>query len=178
MSKLISKLFGSRKAWHMIKEDFRGWCEWPGAKRPHSILTFLRFFRWPEYRVVLGGRLKQCGLPGKLLAAIVKIRTRHLNLYIHRMQNIGAGFRIMHGYSTIVNAQQIGENCCVSQNVTIGWSKSGLPSIGDNVNIYAGAIVVGGIRLGDNCTIGAGAVVTKDVPKGACVVGNPAKVVE
>ena len=49
-------------------------------------------------------------------------------------------------------------------------------TIGENVWIGGGAIVLPGVTVGDNAIIGAGAVVTKDVPAGATVVGNPARV--
>lgn len=48
--------------------------------------------------------------------------------------------------------------------------------IGANVWIGAGAIVVPGVTVGDDAIIGAGAVVTRNVPAGATVVGNPARV--
>jgi len=48
--------------------------------------------------------------------------------------------------------------------------------IGRNVWIAAGAIVIGGVRVGDDAVVAAGAVVTKDVPAGALVAGNPARV--
>ncbi|MBR0445885.1 MAG: hypothetical protein IIX23_01180 [Oscillospiraceae bacterium] len=53
-----------------------------------------------------------------------------------------------------------------------------IPIIGDNVTVYAGAIIVGGIKIGKNATIGAGAVVTKDVPDNATVVGAPMRVIK
>jgi maltose O-acetyltransferase len=48
--------------------------------------------------------------------------------------------------------------------------------IGHNVWIGGGAIVLPGVTVGDDAVIGAGSVVTRDVPPGAVVVGNPAKV--
>jgi maltose O-acetyltransferase len=48
-------------------------------------------------------------------------------------------------------------------------------TIGRNVWIGGGAIILPGITVGDDAVIGAGAVVTKDVPQGATVVGNPAR---
>ncbi len=49
--------------------------------------------------------------------------------------------------------------------------------IGRNVWIGGGAIILPGVTVGDDAILGAGAVVTRDVPKGATVVGNPARVV-
>ena len=48
--------------------------------------------------------------------------------------------------------------------------------IGRNVWIGGGAIVLPGVAVGDDAVIGAGSVVTRDVPAGATVVGNPARV--
>lgn len=44
--------------------------------------------------------------------------------------------------------------------------------------IYAGAKVVGGVRVGNNVTIGANAVVTKDIPDNSVVGGVPAKIIK
>lgn len=49
-------------------------------------------------------------------------------------------------------------------------------SIGRNVWIGGGAIILPGVRIGDDALIGAGSVVTRDVPAGATVVGNPARI--
>ncbi len=94
---------------------------------------------------------------------------------------IGKGLAIWHGYGSVIHCNQIGENCSIYQNVTIGkggYKGNGtqLPNIGNNVAIYAGAIVIGGITIGDNCEIGAGAVVTKDVPPHSTVIGNPMRI--
>jgi len=43
--------------------------------------------------------------------------------------------------------------------------------------IGAGAVVLPGLTIGENAVVGAGAVVTHDVPAGATVVGNPARIV-
>lgn len=49
-------------------------------------------------------------------------------------------------------------------------------TIEDRVWIGGGAILLPGITIGREAIVGAGAVVTKDVPAGARVVGNPARV--
>lgn len=50
-------------------------------------------------------------------------------------------------------------------------------TIGRNVWIGGGAIVLGGVSVGDNAVIGAGAVVVRDVPADVVVAGNPARVI-
>ena len=50
-------------------------------------------------------------------------------------------------------------------------------SIGENVWIGGGAIILPGVKICDEAVIGAGAVVTKDVPARAVVGGSPAKLI-
>jgi|GEM_PF-5302163 len=61
---------------------------------------------------------------------------------------------------------KIGENCRIQQNVTIGVKRDTDPlaTIGNNVLIGAGAIILGGVTIGDNATIAAGSIVLEDVP--------------
>ncbi len=96
---------------------------------------------------------------------------------------VGHGLRILHGQGLVVNnGAVIGSNCTMRQGVTIGdktigsgrWSDS--PRLDDNVDVGAHAQIIGPIRLGANSVIGAGAVVVSDVPSGAAVAGNPARV--
>ena len=93
--------------------------------------------------------------------------------------NTGAGFMLIHGYGTVINgACKIGRNCTVLHGVTIGTNQYGCPTIGDNVYIGAGAILIGGIHVGNNVKIGAGTVVVNDVPDNCTVVGPKAYVVK
>ncbi len=95
---------------------------------------------------------------------------------------IGEGFRIDHNYC-VIRVQKAGKNLTVRNGVTIGKGKRKEnqtfihPVIGDNVDIYANAVVFGGIHIGSNVNIGAGAVVNKDVPDCCTVVGNPMRII-
>ncbi|MHA6794082.1 sugar O-acetyltransferase [Pseudonocardia bannensis] len=50
-------------------------------------------------------------------------------------------------------------------------------TIGDNVWLGGGVIVLPGVSIGEDTVVGAGAVVTRDLPAGVVAVGNPARVV-
>jgi serine O-acetyltransferase len=94
--------------------------------------------------------------------------------------SIGSEFYIGHFGNIIINASAvIGNNCNISQGVTIGVSgkthNRGVPVIGDNVYIGANAVIAGKIRVGDNVVIGANTFVNKDVESNITVLGVPAK---
>jgi acetyltransferase-like isoleucine patch superfamily enzyme len=55
--------------------------------------------------------------------------------------------------------------------------RMGAVVIGDDVFLGASAIILKGVTIGDGAVVGAGAVVVRDVPPGAVVAGNPARVV-
>lgn len=86
-----------------------------------------------------------------------------------------------HGGIVIHGAAVIGDDCMIRHGVTIGNAGRadplGAPTIGNRVEIGAGAKILGRIMLGDDVIVGANAVVTRDVPPGAVVGGVPAKVI-
>lgn len=120
---------------------------------------------------------------GWIYIALYKVVTEYiLGVEIHWRATIGPGLTVFHGYGLVINsAAQIGKGCVLRHGVTIGVKKThgnvGAPTIGDNVDIGASAIIIGPISVGDECVIGAGAVVVKDLYSGSVVVGNPARVV-
>ena len=95
---------------------------------------------------------------------------------------IGHSFYIGHFGGIILNAEVvIGNNCNISQGVTIGVSGTlenrGVPIIGNNVYIGANSVVVGQIIVQDDVLIGACSLVNSNIPQGAVVLGVPAKIV-
>ena len=90
-----------------------------------------------------------------------------------------------HPMSIFVHYKSFGYNNRIYQNVTIGaknGNKSdfpdGYPVIGNNIVVYAGAVIVGNIEVGDNSVIAANSVVINDVPPNSVVAGCPAKVIK
>lgn len=152
-----------------IAADTARWAEWQETK--NSVSFFVKLFAENrEFRSVVYYRMRNrfrwlpsIFLPGQVACYIAT-------------QGIGSGLILIHGYSTVLNAQSIGANCTFFQNVTVGYSKQYKPVIGNNCVFCSGSIAVGNIRIGDNVIVGAGAVVTKDVPDNSIVVGNPGKI--
>lgn len=50
-------------------------------------------------------------------------------------------------------------------------------TIGNNVWLGGGVIVLPGVNIGENTVVGAGSVVTRDLPANVVAVGNPARVI-
>ena len=145
----------------------------PRRSKPGAVLlAFLEFMTdLPEFRNLFYYRT---GVAGKLFRFLCPPMA---TLYL-LAERIGPGLFIQHGFATIVDATEIGANCWINQQVTIGFSSAhGVPKIGDNVTVGAGAKVLGGITIGSNARIGANAVVVKNVPGNVTVVGVPARIV-
>ena len=89
------------------------------------------------------------------------------------------GLIIYHAGSIIVNASaRIGENCKLHGDNCIGFNGKcdTSPTIGNNVDIGYGAVIIGGITISDDCVIGANAVVNHSFNESNCtIVGVPAK---
>lgn len=93
------------------------------------------------------------------------------------------GVRIDSSYCFLI---EIGDNVILAPNVnilahdaslknTLGVSKVGRVSIGNNVFIGASSIVLPNVNIGDNVIVGAGSVVNKSIPNNTVAAGNPIK---
>lgn len=93
---------------------------------------------------------------------------------------LGRNFVIDHSGGIVISGYaKFGDNCRIRNGVVVGLSRVGdpcAPLIGSNVDIGAGAKLLGRITVGDNCLIGANAVVICDVPPDSIAVGVPAVV--
>ncbi|HEY5930309.1 MAG TPA: hypothetical protein VIU02_08365 [Burkholderiales bacterium] len=144
----------------------------PASGLRQCLMIFVRLMTFhPEFRNLFYHRV---GIGGRVLALLCREMPA---LYIYTKE-VGPGLFIQHGFSTVIAAAKIGENCWINQQVTIGFSNpTDRPTIGNNVQISAGAKVIGKVRIGDNSKVGANAVVVKDVPADTTVVGVPAYII-
>lgn len=142
----------------------------------------LHDLRWHAIRLYrVAWRLHRGGHPHAARAV------SSLNLFLTGAEieagaNLGERPAIIHPNGIVVNRTvTAGAGLAIYHQVTLGVKGNGDyeqgPRIGDGVTIYAGAKVIGAIRIGDSAVIGANAVVTRDVPAGAVVAGNPARVI-
>ncbi len=88
--------------------------------------------------------------------------------------------RMPHPYGIVVNGGvQLGRNVTLYQGVTLGSKRygknAGAPVVEDDVCIFPNAVVVGRVTIGAGAIIGPCSVVIEDVPPGATVAGNPAR---
>lgn len=119
----------------------------------------------------------------KFIARFLSQRSRHkTGIEIHPGATIGKGLFIDHGMGVVIGeTAEIGDNCTLYQNVTLGGTGKDQgkrhPTLGDNVMVGSGAKVLGPFKVGDNARVAAGAVVLSEVPPNATAVGVPAKIV-
>lgn len=99
--------------------------------------------------------------------------------YIDPGAEIGGGIYMPHPIGIVIGNEVIlGSNVSVLHGVTLGrrgTSTTVGPRVGDNVEINAGAVLLGPISVGTGAIIGANAVVIDDVPPGRIAVGIPAR---
>ncbi|MBD3271728.1 MAG: serine O-acetyltransferase [Elusimicrobia bacterium] len=121
-------------------------------------------------------RMRLCTL-ARIISHVARWMT---GIEIHPGARIGKDFFIDHGMGVVIGeTTEIGDNCLIYQGVVLGGTSLNKekrhPTLGNNVVIGAGAIVLGPVTLGNNAKVGAGSVVIHDVPDGATAVGVPAR---
>ncbi len=105
------------------------------------------------------------------LAMLTSRMIRHLyGSDIHWNAQIDPGVLIVHGMGLAISPKaKVGKDVILFQNVTLGESGDGAPSIGRNVHVGPGATLLGPITIGDRTKIMASCVVREDVPAGSLV---------
>lgn len=158
-----------------IRGDFRAFEGNWGAQGFWAMLVY-RFGRW-RY-TVHPPLLRKCfSFVYHILFKLIQIIT---GIELPCEVDVGRNFVIDHfGGIVISGYTKFGDNCRIRNGVVIGLRRIDekyAPIIGNNVDIGAGAKLLGPIRIGDNVIIGANAVVLCDVPANSIAVGVPAVV--
>ncbi|MCC6239869.1 MAG: serine acetyltransferase [Phycisphaerales bacterium] len=95
---------------------------------------------------------------------------------------VGRRFRIGHQSGIVIHHNSIiGDDCMIRQNCTLGAGSGASsdkgPVLGNRVEMGAGAVIIGGVKIGDDVRIGPNAVVMMNVPDRAMVVAPPPRVI-
>jgi len=147
----------------------------------------IEFLLYPGFHAVAFHRfihfLWRVGVPfiPRLLSEFNRFLT---GLEIHPGATIGPGLFIDHGMGLVIGeTTEIGRNCVLFHNVTLGGTgkhhRKRHPTLGDNVYVGTGAILLGPITVGDNVKIGANSFVFMcDVPANCTIAGTPARIVK
>lgn len=138
-------------------------------------MALYRFGRW-RYTI----RLRALRLPFSFLYKFLKPFGEIVSgIELPCETTLGKRFRIEH-FSVFISGDAVfGDDCVVRQGVTVGLritGQRGSPTLGNRVDVGAGAKLLGPIRIGDDVAIGANAVVITDVPSNSIAVGVPARI--
>lgn len=158
-----------------------------------NVARFIRYYLFnPSFRVIFSYRLGHYCLHSHnvilryLIYPFVYLVHWHnqlrMGIQLDFKTEVGNSLCFSHPGGIIINPScRIGNNVTIYQNVTIGGQrgKSGCGfEIGDKSIIFAGAVIVGPVKIGKCVVIGANAVVTKDIPDYSVVGGIPAKILK
>lgn len=130
----------------------------------------------------MGVRPKLLRAPFSLLYRMLFRRCRnHYGIELPYTVQLGRRVIVEHQGGIVIHGQTvIGDGCIIRQNCTLGLRRldalDDAPVLGRNVNVGAGAVILGRVSIGDDAVIGANAVVLTDVPAGALATGVPATI--
>ncbi len=158
-----------------IRADFQAHGRRLGAQGFWALLVY-RFGRW-RYGIRFAPLRKVCSF---LYHVLFKCVQTVAGIELPCEVDIGKNFVIDHHGGVVVSGYaKFGDNCRIRTGVVIGLAKVSdpcAPQFGNDVDVGAGAKVLGRIRIGNRVSIGANAVVIRDVPDDSIAVGVPAEI--
>lgn len=115
---------------------------------------------------------------GKLYGVMFLFVEVATGITLNREASIGRDCHLVHAGNIKIHPRCVlGDRVGIMQDVTLGeGERLGVPVIGDDVFIGAGAKVLGPIRIGHGARVAANSLVISDVPDGATAIGVPARV--
>lgn len=169
------------------REELHEWLDYEKKRYPQE--SYLKYLLqsnetsiiW-KHQVLLRTTEYHINAKNKLRARINQLRlNRFQSKYgIHIPPNVcGKGLKVMHIGPILINENAtVGENCRFHFNTALvaGGTNNGVPTLGNDVVVGIGAVILGDIQIADGVAIGANAVVNRDVlEKNITVAGVPAK---
>jgi serine O-acetyltransferase len=161
----------------MLK-DLRDDYERHGRTLRNPALWLIAIYRYGRWAQDIDGPLGR--LAGVGYCVIITGAEFLLGSSLHRETEIGAGLHIIHadGIRIAPNAV-IGDRVGIMHGVVIGTSpdRAGVPVIGDDAFIGAGAKILGPVTVGARARVAANSLVISDVPPDTTAIGVPARIV-
>lgn len=170
--------------------------DWYIADDPENARRAQRAVRLAEeyHRAAIADEASAIPILAQLLGSLGEGAFIKPPIYLDYGEHVTVGSRTFANYNLValdVAPITIGADCQIGPNVQLltalhpidpatrraRWEAAEPISIGDNVWLGGGVIVLPGVTIGDNTIVGAGAVVTKDLPPNVVAVGNPARIV-
>jgi serine O-acetyltransferase len=168
--------------WLKIAMDVEAWSR--AAGRPATLPFRLRLVLLePGFQLALSLRLQEVigTLPviGKGLQRLIwYVTTMATGCHIAPTAILGGGLYMPHPTAIVIGRRcRIGNDVTIYQQVTLGSRDdegSEQPVLDNNIKLYVGATLLGGVYVGDDAIIGAKAVVLNDIPAGHVAFGIPA----
>ena len=183
---IISTILANRLSVDLIFDDN------PDKKEIYG-MTVSRFYNsdiFPEQQLIIaiGDNLTRRKISGQIKHSFGI--TIHPSAEVDKTVRIGEGTVVLHntviqsdsiiGRHVIINtAVSVDHDCVIGDFVHLapGVILSGNVYVGENTLVGVGSIIAPGLKIGENCLIAAGSVVTSNIPDGAIVRGNPARII-
>lgn len=174
MTKATAHSAGS--LWQQIR------CDWIAHDKDWTRPGFraLAFYRFGVWRMGVSNKILRAPL-SILYRALYRFARNVYGIEIPYSAEIGQNVVFEHQGGIVIHGDtKIGDGCIIRQGVTLGnrymEDPFSAPRLGENVNVGAGAKILGAVVIGDNAAIGANAVVLDDVPADHIAVGIPATI--
>lgn len=169
------------------RKQLREWLDYEKARYPQE--SYLKYLLQTNENSLIWKHQKLLRTTEYHINANHKLRAKLCRLRLNRLQmkhamhippNVcGKGLKVMHVGPILMNENvRVGENCRFHINTALvaGGTSNSVPTLGNDIVLGIGAVVLGGVKIADGVAIGANAVVNKDVLEtNIAVAGIPAR---